>query len=80
MRPTAMHRLAHAGTHMEAPKPWHDVPKVTGDYDFDATILHGKNRDMPARLALYCKGSGGGGKAYGPNTAYDGYKNYHGDT
>lgn len=74
-----MHKLAHAGCHSAAPKAWRDVPKVTGDFDLDATILHGNNRDMPARLALYCKGSNGGGAAYKPVTAYNGYSNYHGD-
>jgi len=76
VKPNQMHRMAHAGCHDCAPKPWHDVPKVTGDYDMDATILHGKNRDMPARLALYSKG---GGNAYSPVTGYNGYQNNHGD-
>lgn len=50
MRPNEMHNIAHQGCHDCSPKAWHDVPKVTGDYDLDATILHRKNRDMPARL------------------------------
>jgi hypothetical protein len=79
MRPDQMHRMAHAGCHTLAPKAYRDVPRLTGDIDMDASILHGKNKDMPLRLALYCKGSAGGGLAYKPVTAYNGYSNYHGD-
>lgn len=77
MRPNEMHKQAHAGTHLIAPKPWRAVPKVTGDYDMDASILHCNNKDMPLRLALYSKGSNG--HSYGPVTNYNGYHNYHGD-
>ena len=76
MKPNEMHKMAHAGCHDCAPKAWHDVPKMTGDYDLDATILHSKNRDMPARLNMYSKG---GGNAYAKRSAYNGYRNYHGD-
>ena len=77
MKPTQMHRMAHSGCHDCAPKAWHDVPKMTGDYDLDATILHNSNKDLPARLALYSKGCRG--NAYGPVTGYTGYHNNHGD-
>jgi len=78
MRPRDMHRLAHSGTHDSAsPKGWHQVPKVTGDYDLDATIEHRSNRDMPHRLALYTKG--GRVNAYGYKTGYRGYHGYGGD-
>lgn len=71
MKPTQMHKLAHAGSHdSDSPKGWHDVPNCTGDYDLDATILHRSNRDLPARLELYIKRN-----AYGPKTAYNGYMN-----
>lgn len=76
MRPTEMYRLAHRGSHSCAPKGWRDVPVVSGDYDFDATIEHRANRDLPHRLNLYLKR---GDNAYGPVTGYDGYSNYHGD-
>jgi hypothetical protein len=59
-----------------APKPWRDVPDVTGDYDLDATILHRDNADLPNRLALYTTN----GNAYGPLTGYNAYHNYRGDT
>jgi hypothetical protein len=77
MKPTDMHRMAHSGNHSCAPKAWRDVPRLTGDYDMDASILHGKNRDMPVRLALYSKG--GNQHAYTPGSAYRGYSNYHGE-
>ena len=58
-----------------APKPWKDVPNVTGDYDLDATIMNRDNVDLPHRLALYTKG-----QVYGPLTGYNAYHNYRGDT
>lgn len=71
MKPNEMHNLAHAGCHDAAsPKGWHDVPKVTGDYDMDASIEHCSNKDMPKRLAMYVKRN-----AYGPKTGYRGYTN-----
>jgi hypothetical protein len=76
MRPTDMHLLSHRGCHHCAPKAWRDVPVMTGDYDFDATILHRSNGDLPLRLNLYLKHDV---KAYGPVTGYSGYNNYHGD-
>ncbi len=70
MKPNQMHSIAHEGCHDDcAPKAWHDVPKVTGDYDLDATILHRENPQLPRRLALYVKR----GKAYTPVTGYNGY-------
>jgi hypothetical protein len=72
----AMARLAHGQTHGCAPKPWRDVPNVTGDYDLDATILRRHNTDLPHRLDLYTKT----GPGYGPLTGYSAYHNYHGDT
>lgn len=79
MHRVAMHRLAHHGNHTAAPKGWRDVPNVTGDYDFDATIQHGRNSDMPLRLDMYLGGRNNG-PGYGPLTGYNGYHNYHGDT
>jgi hypothetical protein len=77
MRPNEMHRLARRGSHRnDSPKSWHSVPNVTGDYDFDATILHRSNSDMPKRLQLYVKTKG---PAFGPRTAYNGYHGYGGD-
>jgi hypothetical protein len=77
MKKAEMQKIAHKGTHSCAPKPWKDVPNVTGDYDLDATILHRHNADLPHRLALYTKTGGG---SYGPLTGYSAYHNYRGDT
>ena len=75
-----MHRLAHQGSHRScSPGPWHAVPKVTGDYDLDATIMHRKNRDMPARLAMYLRQPRVAAGAYGPKSSYSGYDHTHGD-
>jgi len=69
--------MAHSGCHtLDAPKGWHAIPVLTGDYDLDATILHRSNKDMPRRLALYVKTKG---PAFGPRTAYNGYHGYSGD-
>jgi hypothetical protein len=74
MRPNEMHKLARQGCHdCDAPKGWHDVPNVTGDYDLDATILHRSNSDLPQRLRLYTKVN-----AYGYRTGYGG-RNYGSD-
>jgi hypothetical protein len=69
-------RMARGACHVCAPKDWKTVPDLTGDYDFDATIMHSKNRDLPARLALYVKGPK---NAYGPRTGYNSMHAYSGD-
>lgn len=77
MRPRDMHKLSHGGCHDQcSPKDWHHVPKVTGDFDLDATILHRKNKNLPARLELYTKT---GSNAYGYRTGYRGYHGYGSD-
>ena len=76
MRPVDMHRLAHSGCHDCAPKDWHSVPVVSGDYDLDATILHRSNKDLPDRLEMYVKQRV---NAYGARTGYNGYHGYSGD-
>jgi hypothetical protein len=68
MRPHEMHQMAHSGCHDCCPNGWKDVPKMTGDYDLDATILHRHNKDLPDRLRLYVKRG-----AYSSKTAYNGY-------
>jgi hypothetical protein len=54
-----MHSIAHRGCHDCAPKPWRHVPKLTGDYDFDATIMHRKNKDMATRIGQHLSASRG---------------------
>jgi len=60
--------------HECCPKEWRNTPRLTGDYDFDESIMHRNNKDLPHRLELYLKGD-----AYGPLTAYNGYRGYSGD-
>ncbi len=76
MKPNEMHLLAHRGCHVCSPKGWRDTPNVTGDYDFDATIEHRNNKNLPARLWMYVKRSD---TAYSPRTGYDSYHGYSGD-
>jgi hypothetical protein len=57
--------------HQCAPKDWRNVPVITGDYDFDATILHRKNLDMIGRLELYVRPKRA---SYGYKTSYDAYE------
>lgn len=74
MRSYDMHRIGHQGNHDVAPEGWHRVPKVTGDYDMDATIQHRANKDLARKLEMYVIN----GPAYGPR-GYGGYRGYHGD-
>lgn len=63
-----MHKLCRGGCHQVAPKAWRIVPKVTGDYDLDASIGHSPNKDMAKKLSMYVTRS-----SYGPKTGYDAY-------
>lgn len=58
--------------HQCAPRDWRNVPIMTGDYDFDATIMHRKNPDMIGRLELYVRPRRGA--AYRYVTNYDAYE------
>lgn len=71
-----MRRPKGVRNHQAAPSPWRGTPNMTGDYDLDATIMHRKNTDLPARLAMYTRKPKVG---YGPRTAYNGYSGLHGD-
>lgn len=57
------------------PDDWDKIPEITGSYELDAVIKQSKNKDVPARLQMYCQRV----NAYGPLTAYDGYNGYSGD-
>ena len=63
-----MHQVSHQGNHDCCPSAWRRVPKVSGDYDLDATIAHRSNRDMSGRLGMYIAPLG-----YGPRTSYQAY-------
>lgn len=56
------------------PKDWNRVPNLTGSHELDGVIKASRNKDVPARLAMYCKLGG-----QGPLTGYDGYNGYSGD-
>ena len=71
--------LGGHGSHQLAPREWQGLPRITGDYDLDATILHRHNKDLPHRLALYTRMMGGTHLRYNPRTAYHGYSGYRGD-
>lgn len=62
--------------HECAPKEWRTTQNVTGDYDFDASMVRSTNGDVPARLKLYLLTDETG---YGPRTGYQGYSGYSGD-
>jgi hypothetical protein len=71
--------LGGHGSHQCAPREWRGLPRITGDYDLDATILHRHNKDLPHRIAMYTRGIGMSQARNNPRTAYHGYQGYHGD-
>lgn len=62
--------------HLCAPKDWRTTPDISGSYELDAVIVRSRNRDVPDRLAMFVEND----SAYGPLTAYNGYRNYTGDS
>jgi hypothetical protein len=62
--------------HECAPSEYRKTERVTGDYEFDASIAACKNADAPKRLKLYVLSDEPG---YGPRTGYQGYSGYSGD-
>lgn len=77
MKPKAMKHLGGETTcHACAPKAWRDIPNISGDYDFDATVAHRDNPSLPDKMAMYLRK----GKSFGPVTAYNGYGGYGGDS
>jgi hypothetical protein len=70
-----MKRPKHAQDHTVAPKMYRNTPNITGDYDLDASIMHGKHSPaMESKLKGHVKET-----VYGPKTGYDGYQGYSGD-
>lgn len=69
MKASAMRELAHNGNHQVCPSAWKDVPDLSGDYDFDATIEHRDNADLPDRLGMYLRRS----RAYAIRSSYGNY-------
>ena len=62
--------------HECAPKQWRQVPRLTGDYDMDASLMRIRNKDAIGRLKHHVVFDHVG---YGPVTNYNGYRNYSGD-
>lgn len=62
--------------HECCPQEWRNTPDITGSFELDAVIRRNPNKDMAARLELYCEKP----TAYGPRTGYDGYHGYSGDS
>jgi hypothetical protein len=61
--------------HNCAPKAWRKTPIITGDYDLDASITHGRHSPaMKHKLKDHT-----GDTIYGEKTGYDGYKGYSKD-
>lgn len=61
--------------HKYSPKAWRKTPQMTGDYDFDASITHTKNKDAKGKIETHLLSE----EAYGPRTNYGGYSGYSGD-
>jgi hypothetical protein len=71
-----MLKFKNRPNHECAPKDWRTTPIVTGDPDFDGSLVRSTNGDVPARLKLYLLSDETG---YGPRTGYAGYSGYSGD-
>ena len=71
-----MRRPKGVACHNCAPKEWRRTPRVTGDYDFDESIMRNGNKDMARKLKMYRLTDEPG---YGPRTGYNGYSGYSGD-
>lgn len=71
-----MLKFKNRPNHECAPQDWRTTPNVTGDPDFDGSLVRCTNSDVPARLKLYLLTDEPG---YGPRTGYQGYSGYSGD-
>ena len=71
-----MQRPKGVTCHQCAPKALRRTPNLTGDPEFDNSVMHNNNSDMIARFKHHIATPH---VAYGPVTNYDGYRNYHGD-
>ncbi len=71
-----MRRPKGTKCHECAPQEWRRTPNITGDFDFDESMMRSKNKDMQARIKLYTLTDESG---YGPRTGYRGYSGYSGD-
>jgi hypothetical protein len=75
-RSSAMKKITGIQNHWCAPAKWRGVQALTGDYEMDGSIAACKNPDMARKIQNHLAN----GPGYGPLTAYNGYRNYHGDS
>ena len=54
------------------PNEWDRTPNITGLFEMDAVIRANSNKNIPARLQMYC----GNVSDSGPLTAYNAYSGY----
>jgi hypothetical protein len=62
--------------HQCAPKEFKGVHDITGHHELDVVIEKSKNSSMKRKLEDFITHD----EAYGPLTAYSGYRNYRGDS
>lgn len=72
-----MRRIKGFHCHECCPKDWQNVQDLTGSFELDAVIMRSRNKDMIDRLQNHITTQSA---AYGPITAYNGYRNYSGDS
>jgi hypothetical protein len=73
--------------HQCAPSEWRHTPNMTGDHEFDASVMHASAKRVSRDIAHHIKGGSigniieDGRNAYQPRTNYAGgsYEGYHGD-
>lgn len=65
--------------HQCAPGEWRHTPNMTGDYEFDASVIHAKAKRLKTDLMHHIKDGNVPNTIYDPRTAYRGYSGYHGD-
>jgi hypothetical protein len=63
-------------SHQCAPKEWRGTHQITGHHELDAVIEQSKSAALHAKLSDYICTD----EAYGPLTAYSGYRGYRGDS
>jgi len=71
-----MKRPKSCNNHSCAPRIYRKTPNITGDYDLDASIMHGKHSPaMQSKLETHIDTMH---TIYGPR-GYDNYSGYSGD-
>lgn len=65
-------------THSMAPKEWHHTPNITGDYEFDASIMHTSCKRVMRDIPHAIKNDSAYVSIIGDQTAYRPRNNYRG--